>query len=369
MAIKAQNQVTILDITDSYSVILSNENQTFPEVGYNIGTAQINSSTMVRAYRGSEEMWVWLASAVEATDSSDNTLKLTINKSATKSTKGLNLSITTNKAGWKQSGTLTLPILIFDKEITNPTTSSEGYLVTINKDFSYSVASYGDTGAAPTIYEIDASSLLFNYDSATSSFVNPTTITLFANSITGTTVTKSESGILRITPYQADGTAGSVSLVNLATATSHQYSLSPNSTYLYYVVELNIGGTINGSTISGGSFVDKQTISTCIQGADGENAYAIDITSLNGFIFKNTAINTTLIAHVYCGGQEFDNDDYDDTSGHYGFGTQDAPLYINWYKDNVGVATGVDYTITSQSVQSLATITAKLEDTKWSANN
>lgn len=364
MAIKAQNQVTILDITDSYSVILSNENQTFPEAGYNTGTAQINSSTTVRAYRGSEEMWVWLASAVEATDSSDNTLKLTINKSATKSTKGLNLSITTNKTGWKQSGTLTLPILIFDREITNPTTSSEGYLVTINKDFSYSVASYGNTGAAPTIYEIDASSLLFNYDSATSSFVNPTTITLFANSITGTTVTKSESGILRITPYQADGTAGSVSLVNLATATSHQYSLSPNSTYLYYVVELNIGGSISGSNISGGTIVDKQTISTCVQGADGEDAYTIDITSSAGFIFKNSGISTTLTAHVYQGGTEFNNSNYDDTTGHYGFGTSSAPLYVNWYNSSTAVATGVTYTITNDTVNSLLTLTVKLEDTK-----
>lgn len=354
MAVKAQNQVTILDVTDSYSIILSNENQTFPETGVNQGAAQISSTTVVRAYRGSEEMWVWLANPVEAVDTTDSTLKLTINKTATKSTKGLTLNITTNKAGWKNSGKLTLPILVFDREVSNPTSSSTGYLVTLDKDFTYSVASYGNTGAAPTTYDLTTTATQITVNS--SGTINPPNITVAAIQQTGSEAYVDFVGAgIAVVGHPATG-----SDVAIGSSTSQQsyVTFTPSTDYIYYIATLTVNGKV----------VDRQTIGVSKDGADGEDAFMIDITSSNGFIFKNTAIATTLTAHVYSGGTEFDNDDYDDTSGHYGFGTQAAPLYVNWYKNDVEVGTGISYQVVAGNVTSLATFTAKLEDTKWSSN-
>lgn len=361
MGIKAQNQVTILDITDSYSVILTNENQTFAETGYNSGAGVISTKTTVRAYRGSEEMWVWLASPVTKTDSQDSTLTITANKAATKSTKGLELTITTNKAGWKDSGSLSLPILVFDKEISSPTQSSDGYLVTITKEFSYSVAKYGNTGAAPTIYELDLTSIIFNYDSTTNSYTSPTSIEVTAKAQTGNSASQQyNNGIVIVTPYSSSGVAGPKQITVLSDVSGHKATINPSSLFLYYIVELNIGGTSSGSQVTGGSIVDRQTISTAIQGADGQDAYAIDIVSSEGLVFKNTGIATILTAHVYKGGGELTG--YTDS---YGFGSSTSPgPFVNWYIDDDVVGTGISFEVEDGDVASIATFTAKLEDEK-----
>jgi len=355
MAVKAQNQVTILDVTDSYSIILSNENQTFPETGVGQGAAQISSTTIVRAYRGSEEMWCWLAAPVTATQGSGSSaVTLTINKSATKSTKGLTLNITTNKAGWKNSGKLTLPILVFDREISNPTSSSTGYLVTLDKDFTYSVAPYGNTGAAPTIYDLTTTATQITVDS--NGTISPSSVTVAAIQQTGDAAYVDFVGAgIAVVGHPA---TGADQAIGSSTSTQSYVTFTPSTDYIYYIATLTVNNKV----------VDRQTIGVSRDGADGEDAFMIDITSSNGFIFKNTAIATTLTAHVYSGGSEFNNNNYDDTSGHYGFGTQTAPLYVNWYKNDVGVGTGVSYEVVAGNVASLATFTAKLEDTKWSSN-
>lgn len=44
-------------------------------------------------------------------------------------------------------------------------------------------------------------------------------------------------------------------------------------------------------------------------------------------------------------------------------------MYVNWYNGNTGVGTGGTYTIGAEQVQSLVTITAKLEDTQLNLGN
>ena len=358
MGVKAQNQITILDITDSYSVILSNENQTFIETAVNSGTAAQTITTTVYSYRGSTNVYSYFVPDPHVSQGKHylnaDGVWLSIESPNTNPAQDLIVTIHIPE-GLTNSGSITIPI-----ELYETTTTTGDPLATFEQDFSYSVARYGNTGqsgSSPTIYELDTTGVIFNYDNTTQAYVSPQTITISAKSQTGdTAVAKYNAGILRITPYQSNGTAGTVTLVNLATATNHEYSLSPNSTYLYYIVELNIGGTISGTTISGGTIVDKQTISTCIQGADGEDAYALDITSSGGFIFKNAAIATVLTAHIYKGGVELTQ-------------STDIPgMEINWYKNNTKVTdatklTWNTYTISSGDVQNSANIIAKLEDT------
>jgi len=86
-------------------------------------------------------------------------------------------------------------------------------------------------------------------------------------------------------------------------------------------------------------------------GANGADAITMTITSSNGTIFKNSAIETTLTAHVYKAGTELNS-------------TQIAALgTVKWYKDGgtTSVASGTTLTIDAGDVANKATYTAQLE--------
>ena len=87
------------------------------------------------------------------------------------------------------------------------------------------------------------------------------------------------------------------------------------------------------------------------KGDAGDDAITLAVTSSNGNIFKNTAIATTLTAHVYQAGAELNS-------------TQIAALgSIKWYKDggSTAVATGAILTISAGDVTNRATYVAQLE--------
>lgn len=87
------------------------------------------------------------------------------------------------------------------------------------------------------------------------------------------------------------------------------------------------------------------------KGDAGDDAITLAVTSSNGNIFKNTAIATTLTAHVYQAGAELNS-------------TQIAALgSIKWYKDggSTAVATGSTLTISAGDVTNRATYVAQLE--------
>lgn len=86
-------------------------------------------------------------------------------------------------------------------------------------------------------------------------------------------------------------------------------------------------------------------------GSDGDDAILLSITSSGGTIFKNTAIATTLTAHVFKGGVEL-------TSGQIS-----ALGSVKWYKDGgaTAVKTGLTLTVTAGDVDDKATYTVQLE--------
>jgi hypothetical protein len=89
-------------------------------------------------------------------------------------------------------------------------------------------------------------------------------------------------------------------------------------------------------------------------GAKGSDAITMSITSSNGFVFKNTSVNTTLTAHVYQAGKELTSS----TSP-----TLASVGTIKWYKDGgtTAVGTGQTLTVTSSDVTDNASYTAQLE--------
>lgn len=258
MAIKAVNQIDVIDLTDGYSVVLTNENYTFLGTTNAVNGTQ-TTTTKVMALCGSEQVPCKVGTIQGATGitavsdgkSPEPTITITATSALTK------------------SGNITIPIIVNGE-------------ITINKVFSYSIAFKGNTGA---------------------------------------TGAQGPQGIQGATgPQGVKGDKG---------ATGDQGPTGPQ-----------------GATGPKGPQGPQGP-----QGAKGNDAILMAITSSSGTIFKNSAIATTLTAHVYKGGVEVT-------------GTALSALgTIKWYKNGgtTAIATGQTYTISSGDVDNKATFSAQLE--------
>lgn len=278
MAIKAVNQIDVIDLTDGYSVVLTNDNYTFLGTTTSVNGTQ-TTTTQVMALCGSEQVPCTVGtitcptgiSAVSDGKSPMPTITVTATSALTK------------------SGTITIPIVV-DGDIT------------INKTFSYSIAFKGQTGQ------------------------NGTSVTVSSTSVT----------------YQV-GASGTTKPTGEWSTTVPNV---PNGQFLWTktVVKYSDGKSTEAYSVS-----YKGTNGT--NGKDGLDAITMAITSSGGTIFKNTAIATTLTAHVYKGGVEVTG------SALSALGT------IKWYKDGgtTAVATGATYTIGAGDITNKATFSAQLE--------
>lgn len=240
MAIKSADQITLVDVTDAYSVLLTSEAYTF--VGGTSGVASgASCSTQAVAYCGTNRC------SVVTVDSSNITCPTGI--SATVSGSGSNaVTITfTTTATVSNACEATIPI------------SVDG--ITINKKFSFAVAKTGATGATGA---------------------------------TGKGVSKIETYYL--TTSSSSGVTTSTSgwsTTPTATDTTNKYIWSyQKTTYT------------DSSTSSSKPAIIGTHGATGATGAAGADAIAMSITSSNGTVFKNSSGSTVLTAHVYKGGVE-----------------------------------------------------------------
>lgn len=278
MGIKAVSQVDVIDLTDGYSVVLTNDNYTFLGTTNSVSGTQ-TTSTQVMALCGSEQVACTVGtitcptgiSAVSDGKSPMPTITITATSALTK------------------SGTITIPIVVNGD-------------ITINKTFSFSIAFKGQTGQ------------------------NGTSVTVSSTSVT----------------YQV-GASGTTKPTGEWSTTVPNV---PNGQFLWTktVVKYSDGKSTEAYSVS-----YKGTNGT--NGKDGLDAITMAITSSGGTIFKNTAIATTLTAHVYKGGVEVTG------AALSSLGT------IKWYKDGgiTSVATGSTYTISAGDVTNKATFSAQLE--------
>lgn len=277
MAIKASNQITLIDLTDGYSVILTNENHTF--LGDTDSVSGTQSTTcMIQALCGNEVVDC-------AVDSISAPAGLSIVSDGKKPTPTLTITAT---SALTQSGSVIIPVKIGD--------------VVISKTFSYSIAFRGQNGS--------------NGSSVT---VSKTSVT-YQVSASGT-VTPSGEWLTSIPSVPAGQYLWTKTVVTYSDGKSTtSYSVSRSGT--------------NGQN-----------------GANGQDALSMVIISSNGNIFKNTAIATTLSAHIYKGGIEVTG------------GALTALGTIKWYKDGglSAVATGTNLTINPGDVTNNANYTAQLE--------
>ena len=349
MAIKAVNQIDVIDLTDGYSVVLTNDNYTFLGTTTSVDGTQ-TTTTQVMALCGSEQVPCTVGNI---------TCPAGISAVSDGKTPMPTITITATSALTK-SGTITIPIVVNGD-------------ITINKTFSYSIAFKGQTGQNGTSVTVRSTSV--TYQVGASGTTKPTgewktevpsvpngqflwtkTVVNYSdgksteaysvsykgtngtNGSNGTSVTVSSTSVT----YQA-GTSGTTPPTGAWSPTVPNIA---NGQYLWTKTVVNYS---DGKSTESYSVSYKGT--NGINGTNGKDAITMAITSSGGTIFKNTAIATTLTAHVYKGGVEVTG------SALSILGT------ITWYKDGgtTAVATGTTYTIGAGDISNKATFSAQLE--------
>lgn len=355
MAIKSSDQISIVDVTDAYSVILTNDSYTFPGT---ISAARAGScTTQVIAMRGSEQ--------IAATVNLNNVVKptgITVTKDSDPTAPTLTISASTS---FTTAGVVKIPVVV-DGDIT------------ITKDFSVSIAftgATGQTGPQGPQGETGATgngvaSVAITYQAGSSNTTPPT------GTWSNTPPTVSEGQYLwtKIVFTYTDATTSnpmySVAKQGVSGSSAQWYtgtgitgtSTTPTSFSGSGVSSAKVGDMyLNTSTYNtyrcttgGAPAAAKWVYVNNIRGAKGDQgtaAISIAITSSNGTIFKNADIETVLTAHVYQGGVEVTG------SALAALGT------IRWYKDgsSTAAATGQTLTISAGDVTNKATYIAQLE--------
>ncbi len=349
MGIKAVSQVDVIDLTDGYSVVLTNDNYTFLGTTNSVSGTQ-TTTTQVMALCGSEQVSCTVGNITCPTGIS-----------AVSDGKSLQPTITiTATSALAKSGTITIPIVV-DGDIT------------INKTFSYSIAFKGATGQNGTSVTVNSTSVTYQIGASGTTKPTGTWSPNVPNVPNGQflwtkTVVKYSDGksteAYSVSYKGTNGTNGSngTSVTVSSTSVTYQTGTSgttpPTGTWSPTVPNVANGQYLWTKTVvkySDGKSTESYSVSykgtNGTNGKDGLDAITMAITSSGGTIFKNTAIATTLTAHVYKGGVEVSG------SALTSLGT------IKWYKDGgtTAVATGSTYTISAGDVSNKATFSAQLE--------
>lgn len=349
MAIKAVNQIDVIDLTDGYSVVLTNDNYTFLGTTSAVNGTQ-TTTTQVMALCGSEQVPCTVGTITCPTG---------ISAVSDGKTPMPTITITATSALTK-SGTITIPIVV------------DGG-ITINKTFSYSIAFKGQTGQNGTSVTVRSTSV--TYQVGASGTTKPTgewktEVPSVPNGQflwTKTVVNYSDGKSTEAYSVSYKGTNGTngsngTSVTVRSTSVTYQAGTSgttpPTGTWSPTVPNVANGQYLWTKTVvnySDGKSTESYSVSykgtNGINGTNGKDAITMAITSSGGTIFKNTAIATTLTAHVYKGGVEVTG------SALSSLGT------IKWYKDGgtTAVATGTTYTIGAGDISNKATFSAQLE--------
>lgn len=345
MAIKATNQIDLIDLTDGYSVILTNENHTFLGTTTSVNGTQ-TTTLQVMALQGAEQVPCSVGSIATPTGlsavSDGKTPSPTITITATS-------ALTT-------SGTFQIPILIGD--------------LTIVKSFSYSIAFKGGTGANGTSVTVSSTKVEYQANSSGTTEPTGTWSTSIPSTSAGqylwtkTTVNYSDGkstvaySVSRNATNGANGTSVTVSNTKSEYQVGTSGTSAPTGSWSTSIPSTTPGQylwTKTTVTYSDGASVVSYAVSRNgtdgTNGTNGKDALVLQVTSSGGTIFKNTAIATTLTAHVYKGGVEL-------------LGTAlTSEGTIKWYKDggSTAVASGTTFTVAAGDVSDKATYTAQLE--------
>ncbi len=361
MAVKATNQIDLIDLTDGYTINLSSDGHTFIGTENKVNGTQ-SISTQVSAYRGNTAIGCTIGTITGADGAA---LPAGITAVAAPGTEPI-ITITATSS-LTSGGVINIPVQVNDS-------------ITIHKVFSYSIAFKGTDGTDGTDGE-DGTSVTITttevtYQSSSNGTTAPTgtwnsTIpSVPANHFLWTKTYVKYSDNKETTSYSVsrnakDGAAGT-SVTVTTTEVSYKVDTqgkTPPTTGWSTPNPATIPEAPAGQFLWTKTYVEysdnKTTTAYSVsrsaedgaKGDAGEDALLLMIESSGGTIFKNTQIATTLSAHVYKGPLEIT-------------GTALADLgTIKWYKDggSTVVKTGPTLVITAGDVENKASYTAKLE--------
>lgn len=143
MAIKASNQITLIDLTDGYSVVLTNENHTFLGTTNSVSGTQ-TTTCMIQALCGDE-----VVPCAVGDISAPNGLSIVSDGKTPTPT----LTITATSA-LTQSGSVIIPVKVNNGDVT------------ISKTFSYSIAFRGSNGQNGTSVTVKSTSVTYQVSSS-----------------------------------------------------------------------------------------------------------------------------------------------------------------------------------------------------------
>ena len=300
MAIKASNQISIVDVTDAYSVILSSEAYTF--VGGTSGAASgLTCTTQAVAFCGTNQ-----CSKVEVI--------------ASEITCPTGISASVSNSG-SSAVTITFSLtatLTSDCEATIPV-KVDG--ITVNKKFSFAVAKTGATGA------------------------------------TGAT----GKGISKVETYYL--TTASSSGVTIDTSGWDKSPTATDTTKKYIWAYQKTTYTDNSTSNSKPAIIGTHG-ATGATGAAGADAITLSITTSAGTVFKNNSGSTVLTAHVYKGGVEqsiSDNGVVGNNLGSIKWYKVNADGSLGTAKATAKTYTAKTYTVSASDVQNCQAYTCQLE--------
>lgn len=339
MAVKSSAQMTLIDLTDGYSVILSNDNYTFLGTTNSVNGTQ-STTCQIMALCGSDQVPCTVGEIATPNG---------ISAVSDGKTPMPTITITATSA-LKTSGSFTIPVVIGD--------------ITINKVFSYAIAFKGSNGTS-----VNVSSQSVTYQVGDSGTSAPTgtwqseipTVAAGKYLWTKTVVNYSDGksttaySVSRNPTNGSNGTSVTISSQAVTYQASSSGTTVPTGTWAANPPSVSAGQYLWTRTVvnySDGKSTTSYSISrNGTNGANGADALNLVITSSGGTIFKNTAIATTLTAHVYKGGVEVTG------AALTALGT------IKWYKADGGtaVATGTTFTVAAGDVTNKASYVAQLE--------
>lgn len=346
MAIKSADQITIVDVTDAYSVILTSETYTF--VGGTSGVASGNTcTTQAVAFCGSVQC-----------------PNVTVNVDNITCPTGISASVTNSGTSAPTITFTTTATISAACEAIIPVTVDG---VTVNKKFSFAVAKAGSNGSSVTV-----SSTSVTYQAGTSGTTAPTGS--WSTSVpsvptgqylwTKTAVTYSDGKKTEAYSVSYNGTNGNngTSVTISSTSVTYQASSSgtttPTGEWSASVPSVANGQFLWTKTVvtySDGKSTTSYSVSyKGTNGSNGADAITLTITSSAGTVFKNSSGSTTLTAHVFKGGVEQSITDA---------GVCGSLGSIKWYKGSstTSVATSKTLTVQASAVTNSEVYTAQLE--------
>lgn len=307
MAVKAADQMTVVDLTDGYSVNLTNDSFTFAGDKDGKIAAEQSTTTVIQALRGDEEPTV-------SVNTSGIVKPSGVNVSYASNTKTLTITVTTSVTA---GGVVTIPIVL-DGDVT------------VNKTFSFAIAKTGATGETGAAGRGIASTTIA-YQVGTSATTPPTgtwsstpvattaegqylwTRTTIAYTSGSNTISYSVSAHGSKGDQGETGSAGrGISSTTIAYQVGTSATTAPTGTWSSTPVATTAQGQYlwTRTTIvytSGSNSVSYSVSAHGTKGdtgAKGDDAITMALTSSAGTIFKNSDIATVITAHVYKAGAE-----------------------------------------------------------------